>query len=147
MSSYRHKQGRIARSTGFSKDGRRLLIACEDENASPQYFDFLRLPRVEVRVVPSEGGRSAAKHILDNLVKHDDGDFDERWLVLDVDRYDRGNQKSAFVATLQAARASGIRVALSKPCFEVWLLLHHVDETDLQRLMDCKDVVMALKPT
>ena len=63
------------------------LEACDEEDAPGQYFEILELSRVKVIVVPSEGGKSAAKHVLDNLLKNDEGDYDERWLVLDVDRY------------------------------------------------------------
>lgn len=34
-----------------------------------------------------------------------------------------------FLAALQMARQHGVHVALSNPCFELWLLLHHVSET------------------
>jgi hypothetical protein len=36
-------------------------------------------------------------------------------------------------------------VALSKPSFELWLLLHHVEETGLGELPTAKDVEAALR--
>jgi hypothetical protein len=46
--------------------------------------------------------------------------FDEAWCVFDVDTHERFGQGR------RAAEAAGIRVAISNPCFELWLLLHFV---------------------
>ena len=34
---------------------------------------------------------------------------------------------AGFTGALRAAGQAGVQVALSKPCFELWLLLHHLD--------------------
>ena len=47
-------------------------------------------------------------------------DFDEVWCVVDVDEFD-------LSSTFQVARRSGVKLAVSNPCFELWLLLHHED--------------------
>ncbi len=44
--------------------------------------------------------------------------FDEVWCVYDVDRHPSLNDAG------QLARANGIELAISNPCFELWLLLH-----------------------
>ena len=49
-------------------------------------------------------------------------EFDEVWCVVDVDDYDLDS------AAALAAK-SGVRLAVSNPCFELWLLLHHQDCT------------------
>lgn len=51
------------------------------------------------------------------------GDFDEIWCIFDVDQHP--NLKQAVTE----ARRSGIYVALSNPCFELWLILHQQDQT------------------
>lgn len=51
------------------------------------------------------------------------GDFDEIWCIFDVDEHPNLNQ------AITEARQSGIQVALSNPCFELWLILHHQDQT------------------
>ena len=135
----------MARDAGFYKDDRRFLIACDDQFAPAQYFDFLAIDRVQVVVVPAKDGKSSANHVLDNLLKSDDGAFDERWLVLDVDRYDQGTHLKGYRETLQMARDNNVNLALSKPCFELWLLLHHLDESQVSELTDCDAVIGALK--
>lgn len=49
-------------------------------------------------------------------------DYDQVWCVLDVDDFDFGE-------ALAAARRSDINLAISNPCFELWLLLHHAGVT------------------
>jgi hypothetical protein len=46
--------------------------------------------------------------------------FDEVWCVVDVDEFDIG-------AAVAEARRAGVSLAVSNPCFELWLLLHHAD--------------------
>lgn len=50
-------------------------------------------------------------------------DYDQIWCVTDVDHYEREGGKVSAAAALAAT--CGIRLALSNPCFELWLLLHH----------------------
>ncbi|SDO06645.1 RloB-like protein [Lentzea jiangxiensis] len=52
----------------------------------------------------------------------DRGGFDEYWCVVDVDEFDIGE-------AVAAAGAEGISLAVSNPCFEVWLILHFADCT------------------
>jgi hypothetical protein len=47
--------------------------------------------------------------------------YDEVWCVFDVDTHPN------LPAALQQAAANGIYVALSNPCFELWILLHFED--------------------
>jgi hypothetical protein len=46
---------------------------------------------------------------------------------------------------LAEARRQGVNVALSKPCFELWLLLHHIDDTALGMLPAARDVENRLR--
>lgn len=50
------------------------------------------------------------------------GDFDQVWCVLDVDEFE-------FEDALSIALRERIALAISNPCFEFWLLLHHLDVT------------------
>ena len=57
------------------------------------------------------------------------------WAVFDRDEHRR------FKQALELARANGIRVAISNPCFEIWAVYHyrdhaaHIDAHDCQRLL------------
>lgn len=53
--------------------------------------------------------------------------YDEIWCVTDVDSFEREGGK--VTAALALAAEAGINLAVSDPCFELWLLLHHEDCT------------------
>ena len=50
-------------------------------------------------------------------------DFDEIWCIFDVDEH------ADLDMAINEAKQSHIRVALSNPCFELWVFLHHEDQT------------------
>ncbi len=50
-------------------------------------------------------------------------DFDEIWCVFDVDEHPN------LAQAIHEARQSDIGVALSNPCFELWLVLHYEDQS------------------
>ncbi len=100
-----------------------ILVLCGAHRTEPDYFNalkrHLRSTAVTVRAL---GGLSPAK-----LVKHGNsvlasGDFDAVWCVFDKDEFD------IVTAASEAARR-GVEVAISNPCFELWLLLHHTDHS------------------
>jgi hypothetical protein len=68
-------------------------------------------------------------------------------MLLDTDHCVHGTHLARFVQTLSEAKRQGVNVALSKPSFELWLLLHHVEETALGLLPGARDVEAALRAT
>lgn len=117
------------------RDARLFVIAVEGEKTEARYFAALEERavidprRVKLHVLPTEAGRSAPHHVLERL---DDfakelalQDFDETWLVIDRDRWK--DKRLAEVAT--GAGQRGHALAVSNPCFELWLLLHVTADT------------------
>ncbi len=96
-------------------------------------------------MVETEDGTSAAPHVLERLLSFDHQDHDERWLLLDVDHCATGGHVASFIGAIRDAQRMGVSVALSKPCFELWLLLHHDDELAVQAFSDCTDTEAALR--
>jgi hypothetical protein len=107
------------------RDARLFIIATEGRKTEKQYFSMFGNKRCQVKVVPNEDNKSAPVYILQQLrafkkefqLKADD----ELWLMIDVDRW--GNKQLASVSA-QAGR-NKFQLAVSNPCFEVWLYLHH----------------------
>jgi len=124
----------LIRGTGRLRDDRLFIVACDDTYAPKQYFDFFRLARVQIHVIASEGGEGHARHVLDRLLTIDHEDDDERWLLLDTNHYAQKNHLPSFLEAIGEAKRQGVTVAISKPCFELWLLLHHVDHADVTAL-------------
>jgi hypothetical protein len=121
------------------------MVACDDTFAPKQYFDFYRLPRIQIHVVRTPDGTSAAPYVLERLLQKEHEPDDELWMLLDTNHYTQGTHLASFVQALAEARRQGVNVALSKPCFELWLLLHHLDETGIGVLPAAKDVEERLR--
>ena len=131
-----------ARLAKYRLDSRRFWVACDDKNAPRQYFDFFKLDRVEVVVVPTEDGTSTASAVLDRLEKCPVESGDERWMLLDTDHFVKPGHIGTLLPVLKEARDKGIHVAMSNPCFELWLLFHH---TEGPRADKCEDVIAELR--
>ena len=115
------------------RDARIVIIATEGADTEPAYFRGLQereiidrsRVRIEVIATPRQEGTSAPKHVLRRLDAFAsrygflDG-LDELWLVIDVDRWPA--EQLSEVA--QEATQKGFGLAVSNPCFELWLLLH-----------------------
>ena len=135
----------LTRDAASLRDDRLFIVACDDTYAPKQYFDFFQLTRVKIHVVPTTDGTSAASYVLDRLLQFDHDPDDELWMLLDTDHCVQGAHLASFVGTLAKARRQGVNVALSKPSFDLWLLLHHVEETALGVLPEARDVEAALR--
>jgi hypothetical protein len=106
---------------------RTVLIVIGADRTESAYLrglrDHFRLATVTMKIVEKPGSpnrlvdHARASFALD--------DFDDVWCVTDVDHYEREGGK--VTAALALAAETGINVAVSNPCFELWLLLHHQD--------------------
>ena len=73
--------------------------------------------------------------------RRDDREFDEIWCVFDIDEH--ANVRTA----ISNAKDSGIEVAVSNPCVELWLLLHVEDQTAFISRRDAQRQVKQLQLT
>ncbi|MGD1069047.1 MAG: RloB family protein [Bryobacteraceae bacterium] len=140
-----HREPRpLSRDRIRYRDDRLFLIVCDDRYAPPQYSEFFEIPRVRIVVDATLDSRSAPQHVLRRLLaKQAEMDLDpddECWLVLDTDHNLEPNHRANFAPAIQEAKKLGILVALSYPCFEMWLLLHHATEHEAAGLENCSDV-------
>lgn len=117
------------------RDDRLYLVACDDTYAPDQYFkayeqDFLGT-RLQVKVVPTIDGSSSAEHVLNRLLAYEGlEEYDQRWLVLDTDHYIKDSHRPSFLKALKLARQANVRIAISRPSFEFWLIIHHLAADD-----------------
>jgi hypothetical protein len=115
----------------------RILVICEGEKTEPGYLNSLRITEkirlIEIEIVEAAG---VPKTIVERAVRKKreakkratrEGDssqqYDEVWCVFDVDAHPN------LAEALQQAHANEIQVALSNPCFELWVLLHFQNQT------------------
>jgi len=110
------------------RDAKLFIIAVEGEHTERQYFSLFGNSRVHVKVLPAgKDGLSAPTHVLQRLTAFEEGYGlnvdDERWLVCDFDRWGLAHVKSVTKIALDRH----YQLALSNPCFELWLRLHFAD--------------------
>ena len=113
-----------------NRDMRLIIIATEGTKTEPQYFtdlafdDRYRTPRVHIEVLEAETTASSPRHVMDRLNsfqrKYELSSHDELWLVIDVDTW----SEAMLSEVAQQALQKGYHLAVSTPCFELWLLLH-----------------------
>lgn len=134
--SIHNRERPLGRRAAFREPRKRILIFCEGTLTEPQYFDDFRREEhntlVDV-IIDGEGGspktlveRAAAqkKESEQNAQRFADANlkYDEVWCVYDVDQHPK------LADAYQQARDNGIELAISNPCFELWLLLHFADQ-------------------
>lgn len=121
----------LDRDSGVVRDASLIVIASEDTHAVHQYFNRFRPRRVQFRVLPSDHGHSAPEHILRRLDAFRDEFFlaedDQLWYCGDTDHWATGGHLPNLLQVIQRCRKAGYHVALSHPCFELWLLLHFAE--------------------
>lgn len=137
----------LNRDSGTLRDDRLFIVASDDSYAPKQYFDFFRLARVQVHVVetPLDENRCHAIDVLQRLESIEHEEEDERWMLLDTDHYVNGPHIKEFRRIIKEAKEKGVSIALSKPCFELWLLLHHADKDTVADLDNAKAVEKSLR--
>ena len=118
------------RRNGGRQYRRIIRVLTEGRVTEPDYIKMLARKYLDVRVeidpkntgVPLTLVRSARDYQRQNKNKRNP-DYDEIWCVFDINDHPKIEQ------AIQEARDSGIKVAISNPCFELWLVLHYQDQT------------------
>lgn len=121
------------------RDARLIVIASEGKDTERIYFTALAKeytnPRVHVHILErseNEQNNSSPEHVLKQLndykSQYELEADDELWLVVDKDQWE--DKMLSRVATECALEVS-MHMALSNPCFELWLLLHLEDAASL----------------
>ena len=114
------------------RDARLFVIVAEGEREDA-YFQWFheKNQRIKVHIVAREQNRSAPTFFLERATQYlEQIDLkavkgDSLWFVVDVDRWER-----SAIDDLQRAceQEPGWHLAVSNPCFEVWILYHQMKE-------------------
>lgn len=135
------------------RDTRLIVIATEGQKTEPSYFDGLKSiinnlksRKIKIKILSAgTDNLSAPEHVLNRLNKfkndHQIGRGDELWLVIDVDHW--GLEKIKEVT--DKATKKGYRLAISNPCFEVWLLCHKQPLPETTPPYGCDEIEQLLK--
>lgn len=119
---------------------KRIIIASEGNVTEPDYFEVLRnncrIENVTIVILKRnpDNTNSAPVHVLGELDAYKKAygmkNMDELWLVIDKDRW----PEKQVNQVLSDCSARHYHAALSNPCFEIWLILHHKDLTQLPEM-------------
>lgn len=110
----------------------RFVILCEGEVTEPSYLKaFARLPSVrevatlDIRGMGYEPGRlvKEARDLKRHERRQGSGPT-QYWCMFDVEA---PTQHHRLLEAVQTAHDNDIQIAVSNPCFELWLLLHYTD--------------------
>lgn len=96
-------------------------MVCGGMTTEPEYFEGMRKSyrNAAVKIVVKKSGKAPDElvELATTIRDHDPESFDEVWCVFDLDDFDVTN-------AVTLAGRKGVRLAISNPCFELWLLLH-----------------------
>ena len=144
------KKRPLDRKASPVRDANLVVIASEDRYAVRQYFDFFESTRMQFRVLETQDGKSAPEHVLNRIDAYREefeiGEGDMFWVVCDCDHWVEPNHIQNLTRVLQECRQKGIEVALSNPCFDLWLLLHFAD-FPAENVLSCDEVAARLRAT
>jgi len=129
---------------------RTVLIVGEGQQTEPNYFRAFRLESTvseRFSVTVKKGHGRSPEAVAKEAIKYkrqaeNRGEYyDEVWCVLDVEGL--GSREFLERAIIMAGQNS-IKLCLSNPCFEVWLLAHFVRESRAHN--GCDSVIGRLNP-
>lgn len=125
---------RSRRSVGTRKPKKTLLVFCEGTVTEPDYIRALRgdpsvreVAAVEIQVNKGTIGITPPLKLVQAAVSaleratYESREVDEIWCLFDVEWPDT---HPGLRQALALAEKSGVKTAVSNPCFEVWLALH-----------------------
>lgn len=103
------------------------MVFTEGQSSEPDYIKGLKKLAIvqknvalKVELCPDHGVPLTLVELAVGRAR--DGEVDECWCLFDVEW---PQNHPNLDAALSLARDNGIRVAVSNPCFEIWLILHY----------------------
>lgn len=111
------------RRSGVRDERRTVLILTNGQRTEVDYFEALKMePWVTAGKVTVKFQSGDPNEVVNRAATiRDDSAYSEAWAVCDLDEFN-------VAAAYSSADDRDVALALSVPCFEVWLLLHITDK-------------------
>lgn len=123
---------------------KRVFIISTEGKDEVEYFSQIQdrfVDREVIEIVTENDPENCSDpdHVLQNLYRVIEEyelrgtpliESDRKWLVLDTDHHLTGRSLENLKEVIQEARSNDIGLAISNPCFELWLYLHFYEITD-----------------
>ncbi|MEU0516947.1 RloB family protein [Streptosporangium sp. NPDC006007] len=110
----------LGRRKAFKDSGSTILVLSNGKNTEKQYLGALKRERWGQPFHISFKNYAPLALVDHGISEKINSGYDHVWCVCDVDNFNVAD-------ALKKADVCGVRIALSEPCFEVWLILHKVD--------------------
>ncbi|MBN1912122.1 MAG: RloB domain-containing protein [Pirellulales bacterium] len=154
MGNARDRKRRPGRRPAFREPKPTILIVTEGKVTEPEYIEGFRKAfrntRVRVEIAKGRGvprtlvetAKELKKEAKDRARQEKDEflEYDSVWCVFDIDDH------PAVGEVKEMARDNGIDLAISNPCFELWLLLHFTDNPGMQDRTTMRDRLKKFVP-
>jgi hypothetical protein len=154
MASRRDRERKPGRRVPFREPKSTILIVCEGSVTEPEYFNsFKRIcknSRVTIQIAGGQGVPLTvvrkAKELKDAVARRAKQErdeniaFDSVWCVYDIDNHPHHHEAR------EMAIANDINLAISNPCFELWLLLHFRDNPGAIDTADLRSMLKQFDP-
>lgn len=130
-----------------------FAIACEGSKTEPNYFRNLQgiSTRITIDIIEQivseeealiiNGNKSAPNWVLDRVMRYIEKEGlekeDQLWFVIDTDRWSVAQLRT--IANY-CQKYPNWHLALSNPCFEVWLYLHKKSNFNTSHATTCKQL-------
>ena len=129
------QRARYDRRTNFRPLSQRFLVLVEGEVTEREYFHALRKKLLlSAKVLQIEGPppntpKEMIKKAIQRRGAEKDAPYDQVWCVFDAEAKLTQKCREGLREAIELAGNHGIQVALSNPCFELWLVLHFESAT------------------
>jgi hypothetical protein len=127
------KRKGLKRSVALVPERRTIKVYTEGESTEPEYIEALKsLPLftesvgLNITVVEKGGAPSTLVEMARADKSKSNQDFDSFWCVFDVES---PRPHDDLQRAVDMAHGNGIRLAISNPCFELWLILHWQEQS------------------
>lgn len=132
-----HKE--LVRPGGIKDAEKFFLLSFEGEKSEPKYFKDFRDSEYFnnsglIEIIPLRKTKNSGTNpiYVKRLLKEVKNDYnfkktDEFWLIIDRDQWESIHKISFEDLYNDCRKESNFFIALSNPCFEIWLLLHLKD--------------------
>lgn len=129
-----HRRGPPRPRTAPQRQIRQILVFVEGKRTEDGYFKFWWRRNRDKVIVHVDERNGTPMTLVEHAVtqkKHEEREerrergkaHDEVWCVFDVDTHPKMEE------AVELAHRHDIKVAVSNPCFELWLVLHYQDQT------------------
>ncbi|MBN2063610.1 MAG: RloB domain-containing protein [Sedimentisphaerales bacterium] len=126
----------FTRRPAYLKYRRLFLLSVEGYKTEPQYFAMFNdmTTTISIRIL-KDINHNSPRHVLDRVkkelkrtgLKKDD----QAWLVVDKDQWP---EQQLYELYQWSSQSDAYGLAVTNPKFELWLLWHFEDTTDLKKL-------------